>query len=156
MKSFSLRVASEQDIPKIVGLNRLMADYHHEIDPFWKPGSELESFNDYLSAELSKKNTLWVLAEVEGVTVAYFSAEIIPAKPAISEKMVGHISNGFVLERYRGKGIAKGAIAMILNWFREQGVKVAELSVDSRNGQGVRAWEGLGFKEYMKKMKMNL
>ncbi len=97
---------------------------------------------------------MWLVAEVNQKIVGYFSAEISPTKPVTSVPEIGRISNGFLLEEFRGKGIAKKAVEQFLAWFKQRGIKVAELTVDSRNIEGVRAWEGMGFKEYMKRMKM--
>jgi RimJ/RimL family protein N-acetyltransferase len=44
----------------------------------------------------------------------------------------------------------------LFNWFKERGIFQVELSVDSRNENGVKAWENLGFREYMKKMRREL
>lgn len=155
--NYTLRDATEQDIPQIVELSGLLADHHHKLDSYWKPGSETKkTFGDMLKNDLEKEDVRWLVAEVDGQIVGYFSGEIKDAKPVISASKIGHISTAFVREEYRGKGIAKAAIETYLVWFRERGVSVAEIGVDSRNIEGVRAWEGLGFKEYMKKLKLDL
>ncbi|GMU74306.1 MAG: hypothetical protein AMXMBFR44_5030 [Candidatus Campbellbacteria bacterium] len=154
---YTLRKAREQDIPQIIELSGLLADHHHVLDSYWKAGSETKNtFGEFIKSELEKTNVMLLVAEVNQKVVGYFSAEISPTKPVIFVPYIGHISNGFLLEEYRGKGIAKKAVEQFLSWFKKQNVKVAELTVDSRNVEGVRAWEGMGFKEYMKRMKMDI
>jgi len=155
--NYMLRTATKQDIPQIVKLSGLLADHHHAIDPYWKPGSETKKmFDELIRKEIQKVNVLWLVAEVDNNIIGYFSAEVIPAKPVVSAKEIGHISNAFLLDESRGKGIAKAATNQFFEWFKGKGVQVVEVTVDSRNTEGIRAWEGSGFKEYMKKMKLDL
>jgi len=155
--NYLIRKITEKDIPQVVELSGLLADHHHVIDKFWKAGDKTKkSFREFLKVEIKKSNTLWLVAEVDKKIVGYFSAEITVPKPVIAVKEIGHISSAFVIAEFRGKGISKMAIQNFFEWFKENGVKVVEITVDSRNVEGVRAWEGLGFKEYMKKMKLDL
>lgn len=155
--NYTLRKITEQDISQIVELSGLLADYHHALDLYWKEGSETKNtFSEFVKSELEKPNALWLVAEVDQKIVGYFSAEITATKPIVSIPEIGHISNGFLLEEFRGKGIAKKALEQFITWFKERNIKVVELTVDSRNTDGVRVWEGLGFSEYMKRMKMNI
>ena len=154
---YILRKAVEQDLPSIIELNGLLADHHHVLDPYWKTGLEAKtSFGETLKDELENPNTMWLVAQMDEKIIGYFSAEIISTKPYISVPKIGHLSSGFVLEEYRGKGIAKEAVEKFFEWFKQEGVTVAELTVDSRNTDSVKAWESLGFREYMKRMKLNL
>lgn len=154
---YILRKATEKDIPQIVELSGLLADHHHILDTFWSPGLATKpNFEEYLKDDLGKSNTMWLVAESEEKLIGYFSAEIRTTKSYISVSGIGHLSSGFVLEKYRGKGIAKAAFEKFFEWFKENDLKVAELSVDSRNIDSVKAWESLGFIEYMKRMKLDL
>lgn len=154
---YTLRKAIEKDIPQIVELSGLLADYYHNIDRYWKPGSDIKATSsEFIKNEIQNPNTSWLVVEIDEKIIGYFSAEIRPTNPVISVSEIGHISNGFLLEEYRGKGIAKATIQKFFEWFKEKGVKVAEVTVGSKNVEGVRAWKGLGFEEYIKKMKVDL
>jgi ribosomal protein S18 acetylase RimI-like enzyme len=154
---YILRKTTEQDIPRIVELSGFLADHHHGLDPYWKAGKETKAtFGEFLKGELQKENTLWLVVESERTIIGYFSGELSPTNPAAVPQQRGHVSNAFILEKFRGKGVARAAVKQLFEWFKEKGATVAELTVDSRNVEGVRAWEGLGFKEYMKRMKVDL
>jgi len=154
---YILRKATAQDISQIVELSGLLADYHHALDMYWKPGLETKpNFGEFLKDDLAKPNTMWLVAEFKERIIGYFSAEIRSTKPYISVLEIGHLSTCFILSEFRGKGIAKEAVEKFFKWFKENGLTVAELTVDSRNSDSVKVWESLGFREYMKKMKLEL
>jgi diamine N-acetyltransferase len=154
---YIIRKATKEDIPQLKELNGLFADYHHKLDPYWKSGSETKGpFGEYITEALQQEDTLWLVVESDGKLVGFFSAKRKPGNPVTIALQIGHIADAFLLPDFRGKGIAKEAILKIIDWFKEKGIKFADLNVDSRNVEGIRAWESLGFKDYMKKMRLDL
>lgn len=154
---YSIRKATEQDIPQIVELNYLLDNHHHNIDSYWKDGSEAKTtFDKYIKDELNKPNVMWLVVESENKIVGFFSAEIKDANSNVSIPKIGYILNGFILKEFRGGGIAKMVVKQFISWFKENRIKIIELNVASENIEGVRAWKGLGFREFMKKMKMEI
>lgn len=155
--NYLLRKTTEKDIPQIVKLNSLLSDHHHNIDKYWNAGIKTQkTFGEYVKNEIKKPNTMWLVVQFEDKIIGYFSGEINTTNPAISIPKIGHLSNGFILKEFRGNGISKKAIGKIITWFKKNNIKIAELTVSSKNIEGLRAWENFGFKEYMKKMKMKI
>ncbi len=158
MNSLVIRRAKKADIDIIVKFASYLADFHHKLDPnYWRPSKETEKkFRKFVKKRLKNGRDLILLAEDKGKVVGYFAAEIMKPHLTIKHDRIGNFANAFIIKEYRGKGIAKDAVKIILDWFRKKKLKVARLSVDTRNPLGVRAWEGLGFKEFKKEMKMEL
>ncbi len=152
-----IRKATESDTSAITELNLLIADHHADIDGFYARGEEVnKTFPAFLSEDLAKETSLNLVAETDGKIVGWFSGSIKRDVPHLSEKVFAHIGSAIILPEYRGRGIARLMFQEMVAWFKEKGAKVVDLSVDARNPEGLRAWEGLGFKEYAKKMKMEI
>lgn len=152
----AIRKATPGDIDAITALNSQLADYHHAIDTYYKPGSETASlFKENLSFFIQKENITVIVAETNKI-IGYAIGVIEPAKSFVTPDKVGKISHTFVEEKYRNQGIGKKMIDTLMCWFSQKGITHVELSVDSRNESGVKAWQSLGFKEYMKKMRLDL
>jgi len=153
----NIRKATVADIDAITELNLLIANHHADIDGFYARGEDVnKTLPSFLAEDLKKETSINLLAEVDGKIVGWFSGSIKRDVPHLSEKVYGHIGSAIILPEYRGKGIAKLMFQEMVVWFRENGAKLVDLSVDTRNPEGLRAWEGLGFKEYAKKMKMEI
>ena len=152
-----IRKAHKKDINAIVHLNTLLADYHHDLDHYWKTGSRVrKSYWKVLMKELKKGNIRYYVAEDEGRAIGYFCALIKKAPSTVNAKHIGHIRIGFVQRQYRGKGIGRMAVKIFLDWFKKKKIRYVELNVDARNALGIRVWRRFGFKERMKKMRLEL
>jgi len=154
---FKIREASPNDIDAIVELNEQLADYHRKIDKYYKPGSETrKGFRKHLSEIIRKRNVKILVAETGNKVVGYFIGTIEKAKPYVVPENIGRISDAFVEERYRKSGIGRMMFDELIRWFKKNKIRYIELSVDSRNETGIKAWQKFGFKEFMKRMRLDL
>lgn len=152
-----IRKASRKDINVIVSLARKLADYHRKIDKFYKGGNEtLRGFKKTLTRSIGKKNIRILIAETNGKIVGYFIGRIEKSKPIFVPEKIGKISDAFIDKKYRRKGVGKKLFFELLKWFKKNKIKYLQVSVDSRNVIGVSFWRKLGFKEFMKRMKMKI
>lgn len=152
----TIREATPKDIDALVNLNKQLADFHASIDLFYKPGVKTEVyFKKKIPEAILKKNVCVLVAETTQI-IGYIIGIIEEAKPFVICDYIGKISHTFVKEEFRNKGIGKKLVNNVLKWFKEHNITYVELSVDSRNKSAIDAWHNLGFKEYMKKMKMHI
>lgn len=155
--NIQIRKAKQNDIDAIVKLNEQLADYHRKIDKYYKPSSETrKSFRKYISEIIRKRNIRILIAETDNKIVGYFIGKIEKAKPFTAPKKIGKISEAFVEEEFRKSGIGRMMFDELIRWFNKNKIKHIELSVDSRNKIGIKAWQKFGFKEFMKKMRLDL
>jgi ribosomal protein S18 acetylase RimI-like enzyme len=151
------RKAKKEDIEAIMGLNKQLADYHRKIDGYWKPSSKTrKSFKKHLSNIIQKKTVKILVAENDERLIGYFIGSIEKAQPFVVPKKIGRISDAFVEEKYRELGIGKKMFGELIIWFKRNKIKHVELSVDSRNETAIRTWQNFGFREFMKKMRLDL
>jgi len=155
--NIQIRKAKQNDIDAIVKLNEHLADYHRKVDKYYKPSSETrKSFRKYISEIIRKRNIKILVAETDNKIVGYFIGTIEKAKPFTAPKKIGRISEVFVEEEFRKSGIGRMMFDELIRWFNKNKIKHIELSVDSRNEIGIKAWQKFGFKEFMKKMRLDL
>jgi len=93
---------------------------------------------------------------MRGNVIAYFIGAIEKARPFVMPDNIGRISDAYVSEEYRRRGLGKQMLDELVKWFKENGIKHTELSVDSRNKIAIKAWKKFGFCEFMKKMRLDL
>jgi len=156
-RSLMVRKASESDVPDIVKLNMQLADYHRRIDEYYKSGKgRCSSFKPYINEVMKKKNAKVLVAKIDSKVIGYLIGEIIPARPYLTPKKIGKVANAFVDAKYQRCGAGKMMFSELIAWFKKNNIKHIELTVDVRNKIGISAWEKFGFKEYMKKMRLDL
>jgi ribosomal protein S18 acetylase RimI-like enzyme len=151
------RKAKKEDLEAIMELNKQLADYHRKIDKYYKPSSGTrKSFKKHLSNIIQKNTVKILVAEDDERVIGYFVGSIEKAKHYVVPEKIGRISAAFVEEKYRELGIGKKMFDELIKWFKRNKIKHVELSVDSRNETSIRTWQNFGFKEFMKKMRLDL
>jgi L-amino acid N-acyltransferase YncA len=152
-----IRKANKKDIEPIVRLNAQLADYHAEFDSFYKTGkASAKGFRKHLKEIIVKRNFRVIVAEDQGKIVGFFVGRIDKAKPYAKPKKIGGLGTAFVCEKCRGTGIGQIMFEGLLSWFKKNKVKNIELSVDCRNKIGCNAWKKFGFRDFMKRMRLDL
>ena len=78
--------------------------------------------------------------------------------PAISlrYKKIGKILEIYILPEYRRSGAGKLLFNSFRKFLKEKNISHVELSVDANNKPGIKFWESLGFKEYSKRMALQI
>lgn len=146
----NIRKATEVDSEAIKAMHGELTDFHNSIDPIHMVGAfNLDDYRSDIVGKLNDDKFHVTVAEIDGKVVGYFVAHI-------RNDGLGHVWEMFVLPEHRQKGIGKELYQDGAEWLKGNGVKTVYLYVDTRNEAGLKTWENLGFKEYMKKMKMDL
>lgn len=160
MKKNSLKIivrkAKVKDLPQVILLLKGIAQYHHNLDPIYSPGSKIpKDVLKRLSQLIGARKRVLVIAEYNKKIIAYFVADIRKTRMRIYNK-IGYISDGYVEKKYKGKGIGRSIFNLVKEWFLKRGIKRIELMVDTKNNSGIKAWQSYGFKEYQKKMQIEI
>jgi len=150
------RKATLEDLDSVVTLSDMMVKFHADLDPYYAIYSKYEDAREYYKKQLTKEGTLFVVTENDdGEIVAYASAYIISIENTDAPK-IGVLVANFVRDEFRGKGIGTAQHDFRMNWFKENGVTYAEMSVDARNAHALGLWKSKGFTEYQIKLKKEL
>jgi ribosomal protein S18 acetylase RimI-like enzyme len=155
---YTLSKATEKDIPAIVKMHGELADYHSQMETFWKNGKQTKAaFTKGIKATLKRRDYYYLVIKFDGETVGYFLSTISTrGKNVMAFPKIGNIWDGFLLPEHRGCGLAKIAVEETLRWFKSRKVAFVTLGVATKNRLGLRAWKGLGFKEYSKTLQREI
>ncbi|MDR1272358.1 MAG: tRNA (adenosine(37)-N6)-threonylcarbamoyltransferase complex dimerization subunit type 1 TsaB [Clostridiales Family XIII bacterium] len=110
---------------------------------------ERMSFDDpwsilLLRADISNDDSIYTVAEVEGVVVAFAGLSLIHGE--------GHVMNVAVQPAFRGKGIGRALFDALLTEAGNRGAGDVTLEVREGNEQAIRFYESFGFtKEGLRK-----
>lgn len=146
----NIRRAAEADMETIKILHNELSEMHIAIDPIHKVGSwNVDEYRSDIAGKLNDEKFNVSVAETDGKIMGYFVCQI-------RDDGLGHIWEMYVTPEHRQKGVGTALYKEGAQWLKDKGVKTVYLFVDSRNEAGLKTWENLGFKEYMKKMKLDL
>lgn len=152
-----LRKGRKTDLPEIVRLNGKLADIHAKTDSYFLPGSETrEPVSRWLESVFEDKNALVLVVEKEEELRGYFIGLIEETKPFVRPDREGRISDAYLEPRFRGQGITGEALERFKKWLKGENIDSIRLSVHSENEEAIKAWRKLGFREYMKRMKIDI
>jgi ribosomal protein S18 acetylase RimI-like enzyme len=142
-----VRRAKSRDLPALTRLWRELVGFHEALggqDFRLAPGAEA-GWKKYLRGHLGKPDRLCLVSEIAGEPVGFLMASLEKRPGIFMEREYGHISDVYVQEPQRGKGVGKALVAEGLRWFEEKRVSRVRLKTDARNALGFEFWKKLGF-----------
>lgn len=142
-----VRRANVRDLPVLTRLWRELVGFHEALggqDFRLAPGAEA-GWRKYLRGHLGKADKLCLVAETEGASVGFLVASIERRPGIFMERDYAHISDVYVQEPERGKGVGKALFAEALRWFEAKRIGRVRLQTDARNTLGFEFWKKLGF-----------
>lgn len=142
-----VRRAKNPDMPALTRLWRELVGFHEALggqDFRLAPGAEA-GWRTYLRAHLGKADKLCLVADLGGAPVGFLVAGLERRPGVFMERSYGHISDVYVQEPQRGKGVGKALVSEALRWFDEKRVSRVRLQTDARNTLGFEFWKNLGF-----------
>lgn len=149
--------ADYRHLDSITAIWKQFMDYHKGIDPLFtrsKRGSK--NFRKFIG-ELAVNENALVLAALEDEKVIGYSVTVIENYPPVFKlKQFAHLFDMAVVEKYRRSGAGAMMMAEIVKWCKSKGMSRIELQVVSANVIGNNFWQKSGFREYMKKMFVNI
>ena len=143
----SARRAKLSDLPVIIRLWRELIGYHEALggqDFRLAPTAERD-WRKYLRGHLTSANKLCLVAETGGESVGFLLASIELRPPILMERRYGHISDAYVQESERRKGVGKALVTEAMHWFEEKRIMRVRLQTDARHTLGFAFWKRHGF-----------
>ena len=106
--------------------------------------------NNYFENIYNNENNTLLIAVTNNEIVGYIFVKTIEAE--IENQRLALIDGLFVLEEYRGKGIASSLINESLKWTKENNINIVKIKVMSNNINAVKLYEKFKFTELSKEM----
>jgi ribosomal protein S18 acetylase RimI-like enzyme len=146
-EAIRVRRANVADLPVVTRLWRELVGFHESLggqDFRLAPGAEA-GWKKYLREHLGKAHQLVLVAERGNRAVGFLVASVNLRQGIFMEREYGHISDVYVQEPERRKGVGQALVAQALRWFEEKRVGRVRLQTDARNALGFEFWKKLGF-----------
>jgi ribosomal protein S18 acetylase RimI-like enzyme len=150
-----IRKATIKDLDSILELSDQLLQFHNQLDSYYTIYSKYEDHQEYYKDQLTKKGTLYIVAEKDKQIVGFASAYIISI-PKTRAPKIGVLVANFVKKEFRGKGIGSALYQFRMKWFNKQKVQFVEMNVDARNKKALKLWKKFGFEDYQVKLKKKI
>ena len=147
-----LRQATAEDFERIKPLWQAL--YQHQVEHGMQVQLPEGAYSAWLTSMepfLARFANVWV-GEVNGAIVAFVAGRIRLMPPYFGSATIGAISEVFVSETHRGRGIGHRLLDYALDWFRDQNITRIELQVVAGNPDASRFYQQLGWHEELRQM----
>ena len=135
----------------------MLIAHHARLSPLFEPAVDgRHKWAKYLEKRFSEKSTRLIVAQENGELVGFMLCLLQPNAPIFKERTIGVISDVYVKEGRRRKGVAKEMLKVALRWFKKNRVRTVSLSVAAANFEARVAWGQLGFKPHMIHKRLDL
>ena len=155
--SVEFRRATEADIPELSRLVAALAAWEEALDS--RARFDWDGIRDapnWLKLVLNREHhAIWV-ATFDGRLVGHLWIRLKRQADGALPQSIGYISQAFMEESFRGRGLMKPMLEQAFEWFRNLGITVVTLSVLHRNWVGATAWHRLGFSDWREERRMDL
>lgn len=147
------RPATLDDLPVLLEFEQGIVVAERPFDPTIKP--DPVSYYD-LAGYISSEEAEVIVAEQDGALIG--SGSVVKKRSLHYQNPEFHAYLGFMFvpENHRGKGINKMIMAKLLDWARDQGLTEIRLNVYTDNLPAIRAYEKVGFYDYLTEMRMKV
>lgn len=154
----TIRFATEQDIPQMIGLLRQVGEVHHQIRPdLFRAGAQ--KYDEAALRRLLADETRPILAGVvddKMVGYAFCILQQTKDDPVLCDRKTLYIDDLCVDEAIRGGGVAQAIYQGVLDYARSIHCDAVTLNVWCGNDRAMRFYEKCGLKPQKIGMELTL
>jgi ribosomal protein S18 acetylase RimI-like enzyme len=145
-----VRDATKDDLEDVANLWEKLAMHHADLsDDFALAWDSKRRWSKYLREKFAEISTKLIVAEENDEIVGFMLCMLYPNIPVYKERKLGIISDAYVQEGRRKRGVANKMFDVALKWFKKNKVKTVELRVATINPDAQAVWKSLGFAPFM-------
>lgn len=152
----ALREAVYADLNDLHSLNMRLVSQNYRFSKLKKPKAIEHVYYNYYKKRLQDKNSIFFVAEEKGKIIGFILGEIERRAIVYRHEKGGYVSDLFVLENYRRKGIGKHLANRLLSWLALKKIRRIRLHVDANNLNAIAFWRKSGFSKHKIEMEMAL
>lgn len=147
------RQATKEDKEILLSLEQQVVEAERPYNPEIKEiGAHYYDLDDLITSS----NAYLLVGEVDGQIVATGYAQIRNSKASLVHEKHSYLGFMLVLEEFRGLGINKLVVDLLLKWSKEQGADYVYLDVYDENDSAVKAYQKVGFEKALVEMKLKI
>ena len=144
-----IRAFKEADIPRIVEKQERLNQFHRKFNRrFYAPSRAASvEFSNYIARRRTDNDFMLFVAEESGVVIGFVMGWIRFRPPLYELRKVGYLSNIFVDEAARGRGIGGRLYRRLENWFKTMDVDFVETTAYAGNTETLEVFRSYGLKD---------
>ncbi len=142
-----IRLAQRRDADRIGQLWAEMVAHHERFDPlmFRPADSGAALYAQSVRDRLADPRARILVAELDGAVVGYVSGIIADITTEIFRPLrSGLLSDIYIAEAYRRRGLGMALVEHLALWFRDQDVRHFEWHVSAKNDEALAFWRRIG------------
>lgn len=147
--TMQFRKGTKKDFNALREIWREFYYWECERDPELKKDYAIKGIPTQLSKDLRNKDVSFFIAKDTGV-IGFARATIEDSPAYLKHDRTGHITNLYVKENFRGKGIGKSLLKECFKFFEKRKITNSKIMVNSYNKKAEKLYKRLGFREQIK------
>lgn len=150
---FKFRQASLGDIPTLLELEQAVVEAERPFNSSIKEvGATYYDLEDLITSE----NACLIIVEDKSKIIGTGYSQIRPSKRSLNHEYHGYLGFMYVDPEYRGKGVNKKVMDLLIDWTKDKGISDFYLDVYAQNTSAIKAYEKVGFEPCLLEMKLHL
>ena len=147
MEGVPIRTARRGDIPSLLVLWSAMMEENAKADPRLEAHPRArEHMAAQFSAWIQDTHRIVVVAEEDRrLVIGYAAALIGPGNGWQVPEKLGQVTDCFVAQQRRRKGIARRLVGRLCDLLYERGIGTVRLQVAAQNAPSLAFWQAVGF-----------
>lgn len=154
-----IRLAIREDADAIARMWERLVVFHHDLDTDLPEAARNggRMYAHRLINRLDDTHTRVYVAEEDGQVIGYILGVIVDLVPEMfAQKIGGFLADIYVEEAYRRSGVGRALVETLAQWFKSNNVSYFEWYVASQNEVGRAFWKGIGGRDLMVRMRINV
>lgn len=145
----TIRNLTEDDIDGICELWQEFAAMREEMTESKVLNDDASDyFFGYATGLLQRRDALTLVAEEDGQLIGYLVAQKQRRPPIYHHTRVAYLSDAYVVEAARGKGVLSQFIADLKAWCTREGITAIDCQIFEGNKVAQEVYRKLGFSDY--------
>ncbi|MBS4536578.1 GNAT family N-acetyltransferase [Clostridium sp. D2Q-14] len=152
-----IRRARKEDIDDISKLWKKLSDCHAEFIDYMSLSAEWQkNLLEMFYNDINSKNSIIFVGEINNKIIGFIRGEIKEINGIFASNKIVFITDIFMEELFRGKGLTKNLIEKIEEYCREKEIFNIKLNVNTQNKRAIGFYKKKGFIEVNRTYKKDL